>query len=63
MTNRLTLFQKIRKGLSYFYYPYNKLFRSSETFEFQEKNIIIFSIYTMQHGEAKEQLKFQLLWI
>ncbi|MEA2098381.1 MAG: hypothetical protein U9P70_04910 [Patescibacteria group bacterium] len=37
MTNRLTIFQKIRKGLSYVYYPYKKLFKSSETFEFQGK--------------------------
>ena len=42
MTNRLTLFQKIRKGLSYFYYPYKKIFKSSETFEFQGKKLNYF---------------------
>src|SRR5680860_5096 len=37
MTNILTIFQKIKKGLSYFYYPYKKIFESSKTFRFNGK--------------------------
>jgi len=43
MTNRLTIFQKISKGLSYIYYPYKKLFKSSETFEFHGKKYNYFN--------------------